>query len=148
MPHRSLHTPLGDLTMFEEDGAIVALETGWVEGGDGSALLDRVAAALDVYFDGAALPTDLPLAPVGTAYQQRVWTALRGIPHGATAVYADIARRAGGAPRSVGQALGRNPIPILIPCHRVLAAGGLGGYSFADGVESKEFLLSLEQVRA
>lgn len=142
-----MHSPLGDLTLFEDEGSIVALESGWAGTGDGSALLARAIAALQEYFDGAPLPGDLPLAPAGTPYQRRVWDVLRTIPHGAVLGYGAIALRAGGAGRSVGQAVGRNPIPILIPCHRVTAARGPGGYSFADGVASKLYLLELEQAR-
>ena len=145
MPHVSMHSPIGDLTVFEADGAVVALESGWAGGGDGSALLGRVVAALDRYFDGVKLPDDLPLSPDGTDYQRRVWDGLRAIPHGAVCGYAQLARRAGGAARSVGQAVARNPIPILIPCHRVIAASGPGGYSFAGGVATKRFLLDLER---
>lgn len=140
-----MHTPVGDLTLFEENHAIVALEWGWGSLQDPSPLLLRAKAALDAYFDGLApLPDNLPLNPAGTAYRQRVWAALRTIPHGQTRSYAEIAVLAGGSPRSVGGANGANPIPILIPCHRVCAASGLGGYSAGEGLETKRILLSLE----
>ncbi len=147
MPHLSMHSPIGDITVFEDDGGIVALDSGWASDGGGSVLLSRVTAALDAYFDGTPLPDDLPLAPAGTAYQRRIWDALRTIPHGAICGYAELARLAGGAARSAGQAVARNPIPLLIPCHRVTAAGGLGGYSFVGGPATKHFLLDLEQAR-
>lgn len=141
----SMHSPVGDLTLFEADGAIVALEWGWGSLQIPSPLLDRAKAALDAYFDGETpLPQDLPLNPAGTAYQRRVWEALRGIPHGQTRSYAEIAAQAGGSPRSVGGANAVNPIPILIPCHRVCATTGLGGYSGGDGLETKKWLLALE----
>ena len=92
----------------------------------------RAAAQIADYFAGARRGFDLPLAPAGTAFQLRVWAALRDIPQGRTASYADIARAIGQpkATRAVGGANGRNPIPLLIPCHRVVAAdGSLGGFS-------------------
>ncbi|MBB2201953.1 methylated-DNA--[protein]-cysteine S-methyltransferase [Gluconacetobacter tumulisoli] len=145
MPQLSMHSPLGGLTLSEDDGAIVALDWGWGRDQDETPLLRAVRDRLDAYFDGAADPfDDLPLAPYGTAYQQKVWQALRAIPVGQTRTYRDIARTAGGSPRSVGQANSVNPIPILIPCHRVVAALGLGGYSGDGGLADKQFLLGLE----
>jgi methylated-DNA-[protein]-cysteine S-methyltransferase len=145
MPHVSLHTPIGDVTVFEHDGAIVALDWGWVEDQAQTALLDRARQQLDAYFDGALKTFDLPLAPVGTPYRRAVWDALCTIPYGETRTYIDIARIAGGSPRSVGQANGRNPIPLIIPCHRVVATGHLGGYSGGEGLPTKRWLLALEQ---
>jgi methylated-DNA-[protein]-cysteine S-methyltransferase len=144
MPQLSMHSPVGDLTLAEEAGAIVSLDWGW--GGDQVAtpLLTRVRSALNRYFDGATLPDDLPLAPDGSPYARKVWAALRQIPLGETRTYADIAAVAGGSPRSVGTANGRNPIPLLIPCHRVVGRAGLGGYSGGDGIATKRFLLDLE----
>jgi len=143
-PQLSLHTPLGDLTVSEEDGAIVAIDWGWAPDQTETSLLRRARAALHAYFDGDKTPFDLPLAPAGTPYQCRVWAALRRIPYGHTRTYLEIARDAGGAARSVGQANGRNPIPIIIPCHRVVGSDGLGGYSGGDGPATKQALLDLE----
>ena len=81
---------------------------------------------------------------MGSPYRQRVWKALCDIPPGATRTYGDIARVAGGSARSVGGANGANPIPILIPCHRVVAGAGIGGYSGGDGLPTKRYLLALE----
>ncbi len=139
-----MHSPIGDLTVSEEDGRIVALDWGWGRDQTSTPLLEQARVALDAYFDGAIEAFDLPLAPAGSAYCRRVWGTLRKIPFGATRTYAEIAATAGGSPRSVGQANGRNPIPIIIPCHRVVATHGLGGYSGADGLATKRFLLSLE----
>src|ERR1700759_2357912 len=147
MPQLSLHAPFADLTLAEEDGAIVSLDWGWVETQQETRLLRCVADALHAYFDGAKLP-DLPLNPTGTSYQLRVWQALRTIPYGETRTYAQIAALAGGVARTVGQANALNPIPILIPCHRVVAANGIGGYSAEGGVEVKRQLLRLEGVTA
>ncbi len=107
-------------------------------------LLRRARDQLHAYFDGELTSFDLPLAPAGTPYRQRVWQALCAIPYGATRSYLDIAHAAGGSPRSVGQANGNNPIPIVIPCHRVVATTHLGGYSGGDGLATKRWLLALE----
>ena len=155
MPHQqslaqvSLRSPFGDITLFEQNGAIVALEwgrTGW-GGAEGmrTAFLDQAASALQDYFDTGILP-DLPLDPAGTPYQRRVWSALKEIPCGETRTYREIAAQAGGSARSVGGANSRNPIPILIPCHRVIAASGLGGYTGSEGLATKRALLALENV--
>lgn len=145
MPQLSLHTPVGDLTIFEDDGRIVAVEWGWVPTQDETALLALARERLDAYFDGEPVRFDLPLAPTGgTPYRRRVWEALRGIPAGETRTYGEIARVAGGSARSVGTANGLNPIPIFIPCHRVVSGAGLGGYSGGDGLATKRYLLALE----
>jgi len=110
--------------------------------------LAALHAALDAYFSGRDVPFVVPLAPVGTPFQREVWTALREIPFGATASYAEIARRIGRprAVRAVGAANARNPIAIFVPCHRVIGAdGSLTGY--AGGLERKRALLALEARR-
>jgi methylated-DNA-[protein]-cysteine S-methyltransferase len=145
MPQLSFHTPLGALTLSEEDGAIVALDWGFGRDQTETALLRRGRDQLQAYFDGALHVFDLPLAPSGTPYRRRIWHALMEIPFGETATYAMLAVRAGGSARSVGAANAANPIPIVIPCHRVVAACGLGGYSGGDGVDTKMWLLSHEQ---
>jgi methylated-DNA-[protein]-cysteine S-methyltransferase len=135
---------VGDLTVSEADGGIVALDWGWGRDQTATPLLRRACDLLHAYFDGAPVAFDLPLAPAGSPYRRRVWAALCRIPAGATRSYRDIARDAGGSPRSVGGANAANPIPILIPCHRVVATGGLGGYSGGDGLVTKRYLLALE----
>lgn len=147
MPQLSLHTPVGDLTVSEEDGAIVALDWGWGRDQTESKLLRQARAQLHEFFDGARQTFDLPLAPAGTEYRRRVWRELTRIPFGETRSYKEISTRAGGSARSVGQANGANPIPIIIPCHRVLATGGIGGYSGGDGLTTKRYLLDLETNR-
>ena len=144
MPQLSLHTPVGDLTLSEEDGALVAIDWGWGRDQTETPLLTRARAELHEYFDGDRLSFDLPLAPAGSPYRQRAWAALCRIPPAVTRTYAEIARDAGGSPRSVGGANGANPIPILIPCHRVVATNGPGGYSGGDGLPTKHYLLTLE----
>lgn len=144
MPQLSLHTPLGDLTVSSEDETIVAVDWGWGRDQTETPALLRACEQLEAYFDGKRARFDLKLAPHGSEYRRRIWAALGAIPPGQTRTYAEIARVAGGSPRSVGQANGANPIPVLIPCHRVVAAAGLGGYSGGDGLATKRFLLQLE----
>ncbi len=144
MPQLSLHSPVGDITLSEEDGHIVALDWGWGRDQHETPLLLAARAQLDAYFDGARRTFDLPLAPAGSPYRRRVWEALCRIPYGETRTYGEIAAVAGGTARSVGQANGNNPIPIVIPCHRVVASTGLGGYSGGEGLFTKRALLALE----
>ena len=146
MPQLSFRTSLLDtLTVTEEDGAVVALDWGWGRDQDETPLLLEARAQIEAYLDGQRRGFDLKLAPRGTVYQRRVWAALCDIPHGQTRTYAQVAAVAGGVARSVGGANRVNPIPILIPCHRVLASAGLGGYSGGSGAETKTRLLELEQ---
>lgn len=145
MPQLSLHTPLGEVTISEDGGAIVALDWGRGRDQDATPLLREACDQLQDYFDGKRMNFDLPLAPEGSDFQKRVWAALCAIPPGETRSYADIARAISSAPRAVGGANGANPIPLFIPCHRVIAAdGSLGGYSGGDGPATKRFLLDHE----
>jgi methylated-DNA-[protein]-cysteine S-methyltransferase len=139
-----LHTQIGDLSVAEEDGAIVSLDWGWGRDQTVTPVLARARDQLYAYFDGTLTHFDLPLNPNGTPYRRRIWAAMSDIPYGATRSYADLARLVGGSPRSVGQASGANPIPIIIPCHRVLATAGIGGYSGGEGLATKRTLLALE----
>ncbi len=144
MPQLSLRSPIGDLTVSEADGHIVALDWGWGRDQVETTLLARARDRLEAYFDGETPVFDLPFRPGGSPFRQAVWRAMRDIPHGATETYGALAARVGGGARAVGTACGANPIPILIPCHRVVAARGLGGYSGDGGVETKVALLRLE----
>jgi methylated-DNA-[protein]-cysteine S-methyltransferase len=144
LPQLSLHTAIGDLSIAEEDGAIVSVDWGFGCDQTVTPLLARARDQMFAYLDGHLTRFDLPLNPAGTPYRCRVWSALVEIPYGATRSYADIARQVGGSPRSVGQANGANPIPIIIPCHRVLATTGIGGYSGGEGLPTKRALLALE----
>lgn len=149
MPSLSLHSPLGPLTLTEQDGAIVSLVWGWRNEQEETGLLGLAHAQLSDYFDGARTEFALPLAPGGSAFQRGVWREMSAIPHGEVRSYGELARTLDTAPRAVGMACGRNPIPILIPCHRVIGADGqLTGYSGGDGLTSKQFLLDLEQAPA
>lgn len=149
MSYLAYNSPVGPLTLFEEDGAIIAVEWGWPPETDEppAPVLERARDQLDAYFQGKLQAFDLPLAPMGTPFQQKVWQALARIPFGATRSYGELASELGTAPRALGGACGRNPLPILIPCHRVLASNrSLGGYSGMDGIDTKRFLLRLEGV--
>jgi methylated-DNA-[protein]-cysteine S-methyltransferase len=142
----SFRTSLLDaLTLTEEDGALVALDWGWGRDQQATPLLLRARDQLEEYFDGERQAFDLPLAPRGTPYRQLVWQALIRIPFGETRTYGELAATAGGAARSIGGAMATNPLPILIPCHRVVGAAGPGGYSGGDGLETKRRLLHLER---
>ncbi len=145
MPQLSFQSPIGALTLTEEDGRLISLDWGWGCLQQTSPLLETARQQLEEYFDGRRQVFDLPLAPPGTTFQQRVWERLRTIPFGQVRRYGELAGALGPAPRALGTACGRNPLPILIPCHRVVAqSGGLGGYSGMDGIETKRFLLRLE----
>ncbi|HYM29994.1 MAG TPA: methylated-DNA--[protein]-cysteine S-methyltransferase [Candidatus Cybelea sp.] len=147
MPQLTLHSPVGELTVTEEDGAIVSVD--WGRGpksqqGD-TPLLREAKRQLDLYFDGKLKEFDLPLRPAGADFEQQVWQEMLRIPYGETRSYGEVATAVGNAARAVGGACGANPIPIIIPCHRILAAQGkIGGYSGRGGVETKVALLRLE----
>ncbi|MEX2260958.1 MAG: methylated-DNA--[protein]-cysteine S-methyltransferase [Bryobacteraceae bacterium] len=120
-------------------------ENGALNGDELDPFLEETAAQLTAYFEGRLTRFDLPLDLEGTSFQKRVWNALRAIPYGETISYAQLAEIAGSPKgfRAVGAANGRNPIPIIVPCHRVIqSGGGLGGYSC--GLDVKRMLLDLE----
>jgi len=144
MPVASLDTPIGPLSVEERDGAIVRV--GWRhEGSERSGLLDRAIAQLREYFHEGREVFDLPLQVDGSDFQRAVCDAMLAIPFGETRTYGDIARDLGAPPQPVGNACGGNPIPVIIPCHRVLAANSLGGFSGMGGVETKVELLKHER---
>lgn len=147
MNARTIETPIGPLTLEADENAVTVIRFGAGVAQDVSPLLDAAEAQLREYFAGTRRTFDLPLAPRGTAFQQRVWAALRTIPYGETRTYGELAAAIGNprAARAVGMANHRNPLPILIPCHRVIGAdGSLTGY--AGGVETKRKLLALEGI--
>ncbi|MGK2285399.1 methylated-DNA--[protein]-cysteine S-methyltransferase [Pedomonas sp. V897] len=145
MPTLSLHTPIGDITLCEDEGQIVAVEWGWGSAQEETPLLRTAREQLDAYFDGKLRQFTLPLAPWGTPRRQQIWQAMAAIPYGQTKTYGQIAKELGTSARAVGQACANNPIPILIPCHRVLSSTpGSDYYSFGDGTETKTLLLRLE----
>ena len=144
MPQLSLQSPIGDLTVSAEDEHIVALDWGWGRDQEETPVLVRARAQLDDYFDGKLKTFDLPLRPDGSAFHQAVWKIMTEIPYGQVLTYGAISDRLKASARSVGTACGRNPIPVIIPCHRVIGAAGLGGYSGDGGVDTKVVLLRHE----
>lgn len=115
----------------------------------GNPLAERACAQLAAWLADPQSRFDLPLAPVGTDFQRRVWRAIAAIPKGKTQTYGEIAKRLASVPRAVGQACGHNPFPVVVPCHRVVAAdGGLGGFASATGgylLDTKRWLLAHEK---
>ncbi len=145
MGHLAMNSPVGPLTLFADAGTIVAVEWGRAGDPESSALLEEAWRQLNAYFDSRLKIFDLPLHPAGSAFQRAVWGQLKRIPYGRTQTYGDVADALMSAPRAVGGACGRNPIPIIIPCHRVVGKGGrLGGFSAFAGLETKIALLRLE----
>ncbi len=158
-----LRTPIGDLTGYARDGALCALDFG-TRDGNGRVVLERRFGALEVreasgareakraleaYFAGELEALDaIAVDPGGTEFQARIWAALRRIPPGRTASYTDLARAVGApsAVRAAGSANGQNPVPVVIPCHRVVRSDGtLGGYG--GGLDRKRWLLDHEKAR-
>lgn len=147
MPRLALDTPIGPLRLLEGAGALTAIEwSNKVLPDEPTPLLLEAKRQLDAYFAGALKTFDLPLRPPGSPFEQRVWQAMAEIPYGETRRYGDLAAALGAPARAIGQACGSNPLPIVVPCHRVLAATGLGGYSGSGGAETKRRLLVLEGV--
>ena len=145
----TMDSPAGLITLFAEDGALTGLyfgnrqADGYTDGG--AAPLTAAVAQLEEYFDGKRQVFDLPIAMHGTNFQRAVWERLRAIPYGETRSYGEIAREIGNpkAARAVGMANNRNPISIIVPCHRVIGAdGSLVGYG--GGMETKRRLLDFE----
>lgn len=151
--HTFVDSPVGPLTIVGADGGLCGLYMDAQRhrppddrfGARDDTLLGEVADQLRDYFDGRRREFTLDLAPVGTDFQRQVWTALAQVPYATTVSYGWLAARIGRptAARAVGAAVGRNPIGIVVPCHRVVGtAGGLTGY--AGGLERKQYLLALE----
>jgi methylated-DNA-[protein]-cysteine S-methyltransferase len=160
-----IRSPIGELTVSAAGGKIVELllqaDRAAQERAAGPAIrrgagpagqcqiLDQTARQLDDYFAGRLRQFSLPLAPRGTAFQLAVWEVLRQIPYARTVTYGEIAKRVGNpkASRAVGGANNRNPIAVIVPCHRVIGSGGaLVGYG--GGLETKQYLLDLERAHA
>ena len=143
-------TPFGRLGVRVEDGAVSGIfflpdDAGLLAPAD--PLAGRVAAQVERYLCDPAFRFDLPLKPAGTEFQRRVWNAISAIPPGGTRSYGEIARDLGSASRAVGQACGENRFPLVIPCHRVVSARGIGGFAHAHGgylLRVKRWLLAHE----
>ncbi len=140
----SFHTPVGWLTVTGDDEVVTRLSWGRQPTRDATALLNEARAQLEAYFDRALARFDLPLAFPATPFQHAVLESMFSIDYGHTRSYREIADYVGASPQAVGRACGANPVPIIIPCHRVVGVGGLGGYSGGQGVETKIFLLRHE----
>ncbi len=148
----TLDTPLGPLSLRGDARVITAVD--WDDGatvgavGSRHPLAHRAAEHLAAWFADPSMPLDLPLAPAATPYQQRVRTALLAIPAGETRTYGELAAELDSAPRAVGTACAANPLLILVPCHRVVARQGLGGYRGGApdrALERKRWLLAYER---
>lgn len=139
----SVDTPLGPVWVEVEEGDVIASGWGIAEGGDDRGLraaLDEVTA----YFDGRLEAFSVPMRPKVSGLSARVLAALAAIPFGETRTYGDLSKALGAPAQAIGQACGTNPVPILIPCHRVLGATTLGVFSAPGGVEAKVWLLRHE----
>lgn len=141
---RSVKTQFGLLCLSEEDGALVKLDWDIPDCDDASDILDRAVEQIRAYDRGELEQFDLPLRVKGTDFQRDVCAAMSEIPFGSTRTYGEIAKDLGVPAQAVGQACGGNPIAIIIPCHRVMGAKGLTGFSGAGGVETKVALLRHE----
>jgi methylated-DNA-[protein]-cysteine S-methyltransferase len=144
----TLHTPLGPIWLQNDaNGALTALH--WGTAPTNAPSIPTAAHAVRAYFAGQNPSLQgLHFSPQGTSFQQRVWQQLLTIPYATTLTYGQLATRLGTSPRALGGAVGANPIPILIPCHRVMGQGGkLTGFSAPGGVHTKEYFLALEAGR-
>jgi methylated-DNA-[protein]-cysteine S-methyltransferase len=147
----TIDSPLGPITLEAVDGVLSSLEIG-VRSEDSAPLqpvLTRAASQLREYFDGLRTTFDLPLSAGGTDFQDDIWQTLLEIPYGTALSYEQLGEASGhpGKARAVGGAVGKNPIPIIIPCHRVMGSdGAITGYSGGDGISAKKALLDLEGI--
>lgn len=146
-----IESPVGRLALEADDDCVTSVR--WASAGERArkeapnAVLKEATHQLDRYFKRKLRRFDLPLAAHGTDHQKRVWAMMREIPFGETATYGGMAMALGSGPRAVGTACGRNPLPIIVPCHRVLASGGKeGGFSGGRGLPTKRQLLAIEGV--
>lgn len=146
MPHCTFSTPLGHLTVTEENGVLRSVAfTQLPLCAPATPLLCQAKAQISAYFAGHLREFSLPAKPHGTAFQRSVWQVTQAIPYGQTLTYGEVAAAIGrpGAARAVGGALHRNPLLLLIPCHRILGAGG-SLVGFGSGLDRKLYLLQLE----
>ena len=149
-----LDTPVGRLVLESDGDVLIGIwlppqsKTSRRDGHDAPPVLKETVTQLEEYFTGERTEFDVPMELDGTPFQQDVWRQLSRIPYGQTISYGELARRVGRpkGPRAVGQANGKNPIPIIVPCHRVLASHGIGGYG--GGLPMKRTLLAVEGVTA
>lgn len=150
-----VEAPFGAVGIRTDAGVLrelVYLPRSFNEKEPADALSERIARQVERYLEDADFRFDLPLAEVGTAFQRRVWETISGIPRGEVLTYGQVAKLIRSAPRAVGQACGANWFPLIIPCHRVTASGGLGGFSNHDDetgfhIGVKRWLLAHEGVK-
>ena len=146
----TLDSPLGPLALTSDGEFLIGLDIGKsVPEPSSDAVIELATRQLQEYFAGKRTTFDLPLKAEGTAFQQSIWKALQGISHGQTTSYGELGSAVGkpGSARAVGGAVGANPLPIVIPCHRVLASDRrITGYSGGEGIPTKEKLLDLENI--
>ena len=140
----TVDTPVGSLGFDATDGAVTRMHWGGVGNLGPSQLADLIEDEISQYFAGKLTNFSIPVAPKGTEFQQKFYDALCAIPFGETRTYGDLAGELNVSAQAIGQACGANPIAIIIPCHRVLGANSLGGFSGVGGVETKVELLKLE----
>ena len=153
--YTEMESPVGELTLVADKNSLCCIyfpnqkpdrkKFPEVEKTDSNRVLKSAVKQLNQYFSGKKVDFELPLRPVGTRFQEQVWKALKSIKYGKTVSYGDIAKKIKKpkAVRAVGAAIGKNPLSIIVPCHRVIGANGkLTG--FAGGLSTKEFLLDLE----
>ncbi len=141
---RGVPSPLGDLTILGDGVFVTALKWGASQGQDDDPVLVEAGRQLGEYFGGQRQDFDLPLLPQPTEFAARFQAALNAISFGHTRTYGELAADLGVSPQAIGQACGANKIPIIVPCHRVLGADNLGGYSGDGGIDSKVWLLRHE----
>lgn len=145
MATASFDSPIGRLTVVERDGCIAALSWRGRDKGERTPLVDEALAQLRRYFARELQTFDLPLLPAPSAEAQAARAAMIAIPFGATATYGALAAKTGSSARAFGQACGSNPLPIIVPCHRVIGSdGSFGYYSAGDGPRTKDWLLAHE----
>lgn len=138
-------TPIGPVRIEADGDMLTNVRIGDDADGVGSDLLQQAAVQIAAYFEGRLTVFDLPLVPAATVRGQALRDAMLAIPFGQTLSYGALATRCGSSARAIGQACARNPFPIIVPCHRVLDAGGrLGAYSAGDGPATKQWLLNHE----
>lgn len=145
MPRLCVQTPTGPFEITEEDGQITGSTWGDSRVSDNTPLLSDAAEQIAAYFNGKLTEFDLPLKVDASEFQQRVCAQIAAIPFGETKTYGEIAKSLGAPPQAIGRGCGGNPIPLFVPCHRVLATNGLGGFSGGTGLETKIWLLRHER---
>ena len=147
----TIDSPFGPITFTVEEGFVIRVkfEPGEDNFNGGDPVMAETARQLREYAAAARFSFDLPLAPAFSEFQERIRRCMIAIPYGEMRTYGELAEELGSASQAVGQACGANPIPIIVPCHRVVASGGkLGGFSGGDGAPTKKKLLNHEAVYA